>query len=130
MDVCEISPEKYELMGTFAECGPLLSAIGDENRQTIICVLILNPGQRVEEIRAHTNLSRPAVSHHLKILKDSGVVTIVRKGTKNYYFPNCDMTAWIRLKILASKIYDLAESVSRDAELGTKRMAMIDEFDV
>ena len=40
------------------------------------------------------------------------------------------MTDWIRLKILASKIYDLAESVSRDAELGTKRMAMIDEFDV
>ncbi|MBX4148162.1 MULTISPECIES: ArsR/SmtB family transcription factor [Paenibacillus] len=51
----------------------VLIAIGDETRQAILKTLIegpQNPGMRVGEIRLNTHLSRPAVSHHLKILKD------------------------------------------------------------
>lgn len=47
-------------------------------------------GVRVGEITAKTNLSRPAVSHHLKILKEAGIIKMRREGTKNYYYFDAD----------------------------------------
>lgn len=66
----------------------ILNAMCDENRQKILLVLLDNcstGGVRVEDIAKAVNLSRPAVSHHLKILKDEKIVTVVKDGTKNYY---------------------------------------------
>lgn len=72
----------------FKKCRDVLSAIGDETRQLIIIALIDAEctGIRVGEIKEKTHLSRPAVSHHLKILKESGIVNVNRIGTKNYYY--------------------------------------------
>lgn len=42
-------------------------------------------GIRVEDIAKRVNLSRPAVSHHLKLLLDEKIVSIEKIGTKNYY---------------------------------------------
>ena len=67
----------------------LLVAIGDETRQTIITVLMgCCSGSRVGEITAKTHLSRPAVSHHLRILLDCGLVSLDKQGTRNYYSLN------------------------------------------
>ncbi|WP_342543881.1 metalloregulator ArsR/SmtB family transcription factor [Lysinibacillus sp. FSL K6-4013] len=41
---------------------------------------------RVGEITEQTHLSRPAVSHHLKILRDAGVILMRKEGTKNFYY--------------------------------------------
>ena len=43
-------------------------------------------GLNVREITERTSLSRPAVSHHLKILKTSGLISVHREGTCNYYY--------------------------------------------
>ena len=40
----------------------------------------------VNEITCRTSLSRPAISHHLKILKQAGLVDIRQEGTANYYY--------------------------------------------
>lgn len=74
----------------FRECMPLFIALGDEVRLNIIDSLSQASqsgadGLNVNEITRHTNLSRPAISHHLKILKDSGLVEIRKSGTSNYY---------------------------------------------
>ena len=50
-------------------------------------------GMRVGEIAERTNLSRPAISHHLRILKDAGWVGMRREGTRNYYYLDADMLA-------------------------------------
>lgn len=66
----------------------LLSSLCDLNRQNILLVLLDNcssGGIRVNDIAKRVNLSRPAVSHHLKILLDNGIVTAKQVGTKNYY---------------------------------------------
>ena len=71
----------------FTKSQKLLVAIGDETRQSII-IALANPeceGMRVGEIKEKTHLSRPAVSHHLKILLDEEVVRLNRVGTKNFY---------------------------------------------
>lgn len=77
----------------FKSCMPLFIALGDEVRLTIIEVLTSTDsfhteirGMNVNEITDKTNLSRPAISHHLKILKDAGLVSVRQEGTANYYF--------------------------------------------
>lgn len=79
-----------QLENEFKECRAVLSAIGDETRQLIILSLMKGtyPGMRVGEITKRTNLSRPAVSHHLKILKEAKIIALVKQGTMNFYHIN------------------------------------------
>lgn len=75
----------------FINSRKVLVAIGDETRQHIILALMeapCNVGMRVGEITLRTHLSRPAVSHHLKILKDANVVSMRKEGTMNFYYIN------------------------------------------
>lgn len=65
------------LATVFAACQKILLAFGDENRQHLILEMMQMgqcEGVRVGEITARTNLSRPPVSHHLRILKDAGIL--------------------------------------------------------
>jgi len=83
--------ERIELIkADFTKCRKLLIAIGDETRQNIITVLMGTSctGLRVGEITVRTHLSRPAVSHHLRILLDCGIVSVDKQGTKNFYSLN------------------------------------------
>lgn len=86
----------------FHKCMPLFIAFGDEIRLTIIESLtdaalqncdgdfsvenLSLHGLNVGEITEKTNLSRPAISHHLKLLKDTGLIGVRREGTCNYYY--------------------------------------------
>lgn len=92
----------------FKDCMPLFIALGDEVRLTIIESLARTglydsegnkvsasayghaspsvKGMNVKDITEKTNLSRPAVSHHLKILKEAGLISVRQEGTANYYY--------------------------------------------
>ncbi len=77
------------LAGQLEECQKVFIALGDENRLDMICQMLKYgscSGMRVQEITECSRLSRPAVSHHLKILKDAGLLKMRREGTKNYYY--------------------------------------------
>ena len=81
--------EIAQIKDDFIRCRKLLVAIGDETRQNIVTVLMGNCcGLRVGEITQRTHLSRPAVSHHLGMMLDCGIVTLDKQGTKNYYYLN------------------------------------------
>lgn len=84
----------------------ILNAISDDNRQKILLVLLdncINGGIRVNDIAKKVNLSRPAVSHHLKLLLDEDIVTVVKEGTKNYYHIT-ETEEFISLKSLINNI--------------------------
>lgn len=73
----------------FAECSKFLTTIGDETRQHMLLEMMKMKkctGVRVGEITKKTNLSRPAVSHHLAIMKDAGIVKMRKEGTMNFYY--------------------------------------------
>ncbi|WP_339183648.1 metalloregulator ArsR/SmtB family transcription factor [Oceanobacillus sp. FSL W7-1293] len=84
--------EIENLKNEFDVVKDFLIALGDEKRQIIIVALLNDhacngcQGLRVIDLTEATKLSRPAVSHHLKILKQIGIVDIRREGTKNYYY--------------------------------------------
>ena len=49
---------------------------------------------RNNEITEKTHLSRPAVSHHLQILKGARILKMRREATKNYYYFDPDMKSF------------------------------------
>ncbi|MCP1122732.1 metalloregulator ArsR/SmtB family transcription factor [Bacillus sp. 3103sda1] len=69
----------------FRSCIPLFNALSDPVRQDIILLLAERQPLSVNEIAEQSNLSRPAISHHLKIMRDNHLVSIDQKGTQRYY---------------------------------------------
>ncbi len=88
MEKQTIERELAQVREQFRQCSYSLFVIGDSVRQDILVLLSerLDTGMNVTEITANIDLSRPAVSHHLKVLKDAGFVTSVKKGTQVFYF--------------------------------------------
>lgn len=101
-----------ELSTSIKELEPLLLIIGDATRLHIISSLLQLDcqGVRVGEITQQTHLSRPAVSHHLKLLKQVGLVTLRKEGTKNYYALNTDMTSLKQIQQLFTTIINYGET--------------------
>jgi DNA-binding transcriptional ArsR family regulator len=63
-------------------------ALGDPHRQRI--VLMFEPGERlnVGQIVAASTLSRSAVAHHLKVLREAGVMRSEKIGKEVWYQPD------------------------------------------
>ena len=62
----------------------LLDALGDPTRRAIVERLAERP-RAVGELADGLPVSRPAVSQHLKVLKDAGLVTERAAGTRRIY---------------------------------------------
>lgn len=112
----DCAEQRLILAEEFKRCQRSIIAIGDETRQSIIIALLENDtiGMRVGEITQKTHLSRPAVSHHLKILKDAKIISMRKKGTKNYYYIDINKTCWKNLVDLINHVYDLVEKASKN----------------
>jgi DNA-binding transcriptional ArsR family regulator len=62
----------------------LLDALGDPTRRAIIEVLA-EGALPVGQLAARLPISRPAVSQHLKVLKEAGLVVDTAAGTRRLY---------------------------------------------
>ena len=61
----------------------VFQAIADPTRREIIEVISSQP-QTVNEVAEQFNISRPAISKHLKILDECGIIAIDQKGRERY----------------------------------------------
>jgi DNA-binding transcriptional ArsR family regulator len=61
-----------------------VSALGDPTRRAVFELLAEGPSP-VGELAQRLPVSRPAVSQHLKVLKDAGLVTDRHVGTRRLY---------------------------------------------
>lgn len=61
-----------------------MDALGDATRREIMERLRTGP-RPVGELAADLPVSRPAVSQHLRVLKEAGLVTERREGTRRIY---------------------------------------------
>ena len=59
-------------------------ALGDPTRLAIFQRVASRP-HSVGEIAGHLPVSRPAVSQHLRVLKDAGLVAVIKDGTRRVY---------------------------------------------
>jgi DNA-binding transcriptional ArsR family regulator len=72
-----------------------LAALADPTRRTIFERLADRPSA-VGELAAELPVSRPAVSQHLKVLKDAGLVIDRQAGTRRIYQINPDGVGALR----------------------------------
>lgn len=68
-------------------------------------------GVRVGEITAKTNLSRPAVSHHLRIMKDAGFIKVRKESTMNFYYFDPEMQSLARLAATLQRAVELTRAL-------------------
>jgi len=60
------------------------AALGDSTRRTIVG-LLSEADRRAGDIADHFDTSAPAISQHLKILRESGMVKVERRGRERIY---------------------------------------------
>jgi DNA-binding transcriptional ArsR family regulator len=64
--------------------GAQLDALGDRTRREIFALIARTPAA-VGEIAEVLPIGRPAVSQHLKVLREAGLLSVHREGTRNIY---------------------------------------------
>jgi DNA-binding transcriptional ArsR family regulator len=69
--------------------GDVFHAIADGNRRRILD-LLANHERSVQELVPHLNVTFGAVSQHLKVLFDCGLVSRRKEGRKRYYRAKAD----------------------------------------
>lgn len=87
--------EKQKFIQNYTLARPVMTILGDEVRQEILLVLIEtggNGGIRVGDIQKRSHVSRSAVSHHLRVLLNAGIISVRKEGTKNYYYIDFEHT--------------------------------------
>jgi DNA-binding transcriptional ArsR family regulator len=62
-----------------------LDALGDPTRRRVLELLRDHGEQAVGQLATRLPVSRPAVSQHLRVLEDAGLVTARRDGTRHLY---------------------------------------------
>ena len=78
-----------------AAYGVVLDALGDPSRRAIF-ELLAGGRKAVGELADELPISRPAVSQHLRVLKDAGLVTAEARGTRRLYAVDTDGLAAVR----------------------------------
>ena len=89
-----VSPE------TAAVLAPAFKALGDPVRLQLVDVLRKHAGQVcVCELVPLFDISQPTLSHHLKKLREAGIVDSERRGLWAYYYVNLDaleeLSTWL-----------------------------------
>jgi DNA-binding transcriptional ArsR family regulator len=79
-----IPPE--QVADTMTRCTPLFFALGEPARQHILLLLTEHDQLNVNQLTERLHLSRPAISHHLKILRQAGLVGVRQTGVENHHF--------------------------------------------
>jgi DNA-binding transcriptional ArsR family regulator len=101
-----------------ATYGHPLDALGDPTRRQVFELLRRGP-RSVGELAAELPVSRPAVSQHLRVLEDAGLVTHRKDGTRNLYGLNgngvVELRAWV------DEFWDEALARFKDAVEGSDK---------
>ncbi|MGH3010573.1 MAG: ArsR/SmtB family transcription factor [Gaiellaceae bacterium] len=67
--------------------GDALTALADPTRRSVFETLRRGP-RSVGDLASGLPVSRPAVSQHLRVLENAGLVRARRQGTRNFYSVN------------------------------------------
>ena len=79
-----------DVMASFRACAPVFNALGDKFRQDIVMLLAQDERLNVTQIAERMPLSRPAISHHLKVLMQADLITLERVSRENFYSLSLD----------------------------------------
>ena len=83
------------------------TALGDEHRQRILLTFERGERLNVSQVVEVSTLSRTAVSHHLKVLRDAGVLQSEKVGKEVYF--------WIDREFVIDAMQTVVDYIRRNA---------------
>lgn len=83
------------------------TALGDEHRQRILLTFERGERLNVGQIVAVSTLSRTAVSHHLRILREAGVLSSEKVGKEVYF--------WLNKEFLVESMETVVDYIRRNS---------------
>ena len=93
----------------------VFQAIADPNRRAIIG-LLANQKLTLNGVAARFDISRPAISKHIKILTECGLVVIHKQGRERY----CE--------VRMDRLNEVAEWVEQSRRVWEQRLDRLDEY--
>lgn len=91
-------------------------AVADPTRREILH-LVRHDERTVSDIAEHFDITRPAISQHLRVLADAELVTVRNEGTRRYYRARpeglAELTEWMA-GFWTSSLRSLALEVERE----------------
>lgn len=103
MEICCTPLHEGEIDESRAEAmAPVLAALADPARLRLISMLIAAPDGTVCgcDLEAPLALSQPTVSHHLKVLREAGLVEGERRGR------------WVHYRVVPARLAEVAEALT------------------
>jgi len=95
-----------------AFAGEVFEALGDSTRRAVFELVAARPSS-VGELAAGLPVSRPAVSQHLKVLKEAGLVTDRPEGNRRIY--HLDPTGVRALRAYLDRFWDQSLAAFKEA---------------
>lgn len=105
--------QHHSAAATFAllnECIPIFDVLKDPHRQALLVRLIERGPQTVGELVDSSELARPTVSHHLKLLEQVGLVSITKVATRRVCSARADRAISLLSSLLDTLQCDIAEA--------------------
>ncbi|NHN34440.1 ArsR/SmtB family transcription factor [Paenibacillus agricola] len=106
----ELLKNKKALINEIRQATDIFKALADPVRQEILLMFMIAKRMNVAQIVEQSPLSRPAISHHLKILKQAGILSSTKERTEVYYSLTIENSVVEQLK----KIVRVAEDILND----------------
>lgn len=103
MEICCTPLHEGEIDESRAEAmAPVLAALADPVRLRIVSMLIAAPDGTACgcDLEAPLALSQPTVSHHLKVLREAGLVEGERRGR------------WVHYRVVPARLAEVAEALT------------------
>lgn len=99
---CCSPPVRTEDRARAAKEAPVFAALADEVRLRIVRLLARTSALCACEIQEAFDLSQPTIAHHLRVLRQAGLIDCERRGIWAYYFLERDA-----MKSIARGLLDL-----------------------
>ncbi|WP_020620748.1 ArsR/SmtB family transcription factor [Paenibacillus daejeonensis] len=106
----QLLEKKQALISEIKQSTDVFKALADPVRQDLLMKFMLAKRLNIAEVVEQSSLSRPAISHHLRIMKQAGILTSVKERTEVYYNLAMGDSVVAQLKTIVR----LAESILED----------------
>ncbi len=95
----------------FHALAPILEVLASKTRQEILIQLsyVYPEGLRIKDLKVQKCITRPTLSHHIKLLLDAHLIGCKKAATKNYYHLSIKKHMFDDFNTLFHRLYTFCE---------------------
>lgn len=110
--------KKQGLLNELRQSIDIFKAMADPVRQDILMMFMIAKRLNVSQIVEQSPMSRPTISHHLKILKQAGIVDSRKEATEVYYWLTVENSIVEQLKRIIHAAEEIQNHPAKSHDTG------------